>query len=721
MATKIVINIESLRGVAGNMRTLATQVEGKKDTLYSRGSSLDTVGTDSLSTVADDVQSLKDHATALDARVDLAILHNSGDGKNVPETGNISYTVEGEDSAKPEDVERELGVAIAGLGEDIATSEYQEGDPRVELLRSKMQTWNANTNVMGATFDSWGPEGTLAVTTAVGDHVGYAYRASEEQSEIAQKTLNLLKSGMNTATSGWADSKAEKFGRDMIDVSVTGWSSGSPYDQRFGLYLPREAMAFLTHRNIGASDAFILGAMEQADKYDQEYAEHMGGGSPWDTMNGPSRFLPAMIDEGDAEWAFDVPTNLLHDLSIRPEASFEFFSADDSRSEYWVTKRDYSDDFTAVAAALDAASTDWRVTSSHPEEAAEIAALAINGLGSRDDFGHVEHPLWPDEITGVGAAGSLGHILSTYIEGMNYSIIDNEYTNILNHAEPRDDMYGNELPAMPRFNVDKLSNVLNVVGRDGGAFLELRGAQNRYQDQIIRPGMTEDQFKNAAQDLGKVEGYVAYVIGTGRIDDAKAHDKYMKAWIDLAGKPASELTGLASKFGPGPVGKAAGWGSEALVNHLATQAETTWANETPGTIEDMNQQAHVAQAQFARNLLMSADADGLAGYQNGSAPLSQNNEAAVKNDDGSYRLMTREEYDALTEEAQAPTRGKDESDAEFSERERKADAARERLTKVNNDMTDIAKGERGYMNMITREDVEEAYKNAFLSYFPEEE
>ena len=168
------------------------------------------------------------------------------------------------------------------------------------------------------------------------------------------------------------------------------------------------------------------------------------------------------------------------------------------------------------------------------------------------------------------------------------------------------------------------------------------------------------------------------------------------------------------------IGKAAGWGSEALVNHLATQAETTWANETPGTIEDMNQQAHVAQAQFARNLLMSADADGLAGYKNGSAPLSQNNEAAVKNDDGSYRLMTREEYDALTEEAQAPTRGKDESDAEFSERERKADAARERLTKVNNDITDIAKGERGYMNMITREDVEEAYKNAFLSYFPEE-
>ncbi|MCR2053709.1 hypothetical protein NSA19_12850 [Actinomyces bowdenii] len=727
MATKIVIDIEALRGVAGNMRTLATRVEGKKDTLYSRAMSLDTVGTSSLSTVAEDVQSLKDHATALDARVDLAILHNSGDGKNVPETGTISYTVEGEDSAEPEDVERELGVAIADLGDDIATSDYQEGDPRVELLRSKMQTWNANANVMGATFDSWGPEGTLAVTTAVGDHLGFVYDASEEQTEIAQKTLELVKSGLGTATQEWSDAKAEQFGRDMVDTAVRGYSSPE-YQRRFGVVPPRDAMAYIAYENTSASGAFVLGAIEQATIHEKKYRELTGqeeGSGLWGySASHPPQFLQAMVGGINLDQAMDIPANLLGDLAHHPEESFRFFDEDHERAEYWVIDRKYKDDFNAIGEALETASTDPRVRYNHSKGAAEVAALAINGLGSRSDFGESGQ----NPPGGMAAADSVGRIVSTYVEGMNRSITDGDTS-----AQPwdlksyrADDVEGSDrTPLLPKFDSVGLGNVLNVIGRDGGAFLELRRAQNAYQEEVIRPGMGDQQFKDAAEHLGKVEGFVARTIGTGEIKDAQAHDAHMKAWIELGGKSASEIAGIGASYAPPGVGTAISWGSNQLINDLAKKAESSWANTTAGTVAEQNRQAEVAQNQFVRSLLMSADADGLAGYQNGEKPLSaatydedghlvEGNPAAVENPDGTFRLMTRQEYDTMVSEVQNMSKKDGETDTEFNARK---EAAQKRLDEVNSDLYEIAGDESGYLNMITVGESQRAYKDSFLDFY----
>ncbi|CAM3107606.1 DUF6571 domain-containing protein [Actinomyces slackii] len=397
---------------------------------------------------------------------------------------------------------------------------------------------------------------------------------------------------------------------------------------------------------------------------------------------------------------YDAPASLIKDLSYHPTQAYDFFIEDAERAKYWVTERKYNDDFAAISQALETASTSYNVVKNHPRGAAEIAALAVNGLGGRRDFGYVDNPhLTKDTVEGVAAAGALAHILKTYIQGMNYSIFDNEDTGNLRKVSEDHDVNNNPLGIMPRFDVDRLSEVLNIVGRDGGAFLKLREAQNSYQEKMIHKDMTNPEFNDASQRLAKTEGFVASSIGTGQIKDAQAHDAYVKAWVDLAGAPVSELTGLASKYA-GPAAPVAGWASDKMIDDLKSRAEKKWADSTAATTADMEKQANIAMQQFTRSLLLSADADGLNGYQKGVESLGSSNESAVQNPDGTYRLMTRAEYNDLVERARTDS------------------AAAETLDKVNSDLLDVAGNNAGFLPAgATRGDVEGSFKDPFSKYY----
>ncbi|CAM3107631.1 hypothetical protein ACSL103130_11865 [Actinomyces slackii] len=242
------------------MRTKATDVEFRGSNLSLGADSLETVSSTSLSTLATEVQTLRDHATALDARVDMAIIHNTGDTGNVPQTGTLSYEVPGKDSTDPVAVQQQLGTTIGQFGGEIASSGHKRNDPRIAVLESYMGKWNANQTVMGSMYDELGEEGTLALTTTVGLHTGVRPGSSDEQVATAKKTLELLKAGLNTATSGWSDEKAEKFGKNLIDVAVNGVSSNSRYAKVSSGGPLTEALAFLVYNNSEASGSFIYGA-----------------------------------------------------------------------------------------------------------------------------------------------------------------------------------------------------------------------------------------------------------------------------------------------------------------------------------------------------------------------------------------------------------------------------------------------------------------------------
>ncbi|BDA64993.1 hypothetical protein [Actinomyces capricornis] len=93
------------------------------------------------------------------------------------------------------------------------------------------------------------------------------------------------------------------------------------------------------------------------------------------------------------------------------------------------------------------------------------------------------------------------------------------------------------------------------------------------------------------------------------------------------------------------------------------------------------------------------------------------NPAAVENPDGTFRLMTRQEYDAMASEVQNMTKNDGETDAEFNA---KKEAAQKKLKDINSDLRGIAGVESGYRNMVTVGDVESAYKGSFVDFYDPE-
>ena len=59
--------------------------------------------------------------------------------------------------------------------------------------------------------------------------------------------------------------------------------------------------------------------------------------SLWNWTGRP-RILPGMVNEADQDWAFDIPSIIMHDLGDHHRASYEFFNGDDNRVAYWYNK-----------------------------------------------------------------------------------------------------------------------------------------------------------------------------------------------------------------------------------------------------------------------------------------------------------------------------------------------------------------------------------------------
>ncbi|RAX20657.1 MULTISPECIES: hypothetical protein [unclassified Actinomyces] len=641
--TLVKVNIEDLRSAATSLSGLADSVEDLYDTSASEGRRL-YLSTSSLAEVPGYVESLQDESTFLSAKVDWIVLINSDSEGNLPESGEVSYEVDGEDPDTLEEMETALGEAIASLGTDIATSDYEKGDPRLEPLSKYLDTWGGNENVNAALFSSLGPDGTLALTEAVGNHVGLAYGASDSESEMAQKTLAQLKEGLEIATKQWEPDYAQQFGADLVEAAAYP----DPDSSYYRLENRNESLTYLLY-DTTAGNKFILGTAEKMDELQHE-ADERGMPSPWN-WGTPSRFLPAMINEADEAWALDIPSIIMHDLGGHPYASYEFFSGDDGRVDYWAGQYAYdSGDLSGIAAALDSASTSPYLMRAHKQETASIAARGLEALAGRDDFG-VER-----SQRGVEGAQSLEHILETYMD----SLVDT-YADSLSRPGGSDLTYdlttaaGQTIADSPWFSEETLDAVLGVVGRDGQALIDLRTAVNSAELKSVPQGTTRDQLTVIANDWGATEGGIANAIGTGAIDAEKSNDEYAQAWIDLAGKPASELAGLIKTFAPPGTTKGAGWASDALINHLQQEASNTWASNADAETDRQEVIADEAYRSYMRRLLWAADTAGLNGYQdpNSGQELNSDSITSVQEPDGTYRLITPQEYERLSDEDKA--------------------------------------------------------------------
>ena len=714
--TLVKANLEDLRSTASTLGEVATCVEDRHDALRNKAASLVLSSTFPLEILTVYVEGMRKRARFLRLKADWLEIVNTGDDGNVP-TGDVSYEVLLDDTADLASMEVWLGEAIAELGGKLATSDYKEGDPRLDSLHRYMKQWENNGTVMAAVYSNLGPEGTLALTDAIGKHVGLTSGASQEESETAQTLLREIKRGLVLASHQWSSSEAEEFGQNLVQAARYMDSSSEYYEPGVTRL---EALTWLMYNNAG-SESFVLGAAEKMHEIQQQ---DVANGAPWWSWSwtGPSQYLPAVIDLDSSPWALDLPSVILHDLGSHPIAAYKFFADDHGRLTYWAGDYDYSRagppaDYSGIASALDAACTEPRNIKEHPQEAAEIASIGLNTLASRSGFGESSGG---GSILGVETAGSLGHILSTYVAGLNESI-HLEWTvagvdpkgSVVNVSIPGTSGEP-QFPSQPLFDTESvLPRVLNIVGQRGRPFLDLRAAQNAYQGRVLPDAVNAGTFTDTAERLAETEGYIASAIGTGKIDKAAAEDDYAKAWIDLVDVPATKLAQLASAFAPPGTSGAANWASDKMVSTLSDYATRTWASNTDRAVSDANKQSKESRLEFVRALMFSADEQGLLGYQHDHGELNPDSPAVRKKPDGTYRLITRDEYSEMVEAASKDSSGE----------------AQHKLDQANTDLRGLMTTDEGYGYMSdskadgglggtkpTEDDLESAYNNMFSKY-----
>ncbi len=148
--TKVTVDIEQLRGAATSLSSAATTIEEKYNTLTKSANEV-YVPTYALILVLGYVEDLRNKSKTLDAKVDLAILVNSGDTGNVPESGSISYEVSGNEPTDLEGMQTAIGEAMADMGQDMASiNGGAEDDPRIALMKTYLEKWGSNENTAGA-------------------------------------------------------------------------------------------------------------------------------------------------------------------------------------------------------------------------------------------------------------------------------------------------------------------------------------------------------------------------------------------------------------------------------------------------------------------------------------------------------------------------------------------------------------------------------------------
>ncbi|RAX20655.1 MULTISPECIES: hypothetical protein [unclassified Actinomyces] len=508
-------------------------------------------------------------------------------------------------------------------------------------LSSFLETSCDDSDALAAMFSGLGADGTLALTEAVGDHVGLTHRASDAESELARKTLGQLKRSLGAASKKWELGYARRFGADLVEAAAYP----DPASLYYQLGNRNESLAYLLYDASGANDELILGA---ADKMDRIQRQAAAAGYPHDwAWNGRPRFLPGMVEEADEDWAHDIPTIIMHDLGAHGRASYKFFTGDDGRVEYWVGEHVYDGDLSGIAAALDSASTTTDFMTIDRQACANVAAFGIEAMARRKDFGvkRVKHGK-----RGVEGAQSLEHILEAYMDSLivSYATGGWEYpgTYTLTTAT------GQKIPNSPWFNRMSLDVILGVIGRDGRAMIHLRTAVNNAELNSLPPGSDEEDLTIFADYWAEVEGGTTNAIGTGGIRGAANPDyRFAQAWTDLANKPASELAELAQQCVSDAFDNAAVCDSSTLIDLLKDDT-SLWRNGDDNTDEKRRAIRNAAYSSYMRRMLWAADAAGLNGYQDPDSghTLDSYSTATVQDPDGTYRLITPQEYEHLSDE-----------------------------------------------------------------------
>lgn len=605
---QVKIDYKALQGAIGKLDTLAGAIDSERRAAC-QGTPI-ALPTLSDGTLGRTAAWLRDQKPMLDGLHDIALLL-ADKGATV-----ASFTV----GNSVKDIKALLGTTLADKAHDVHFFPGQD-ESAAKAYLAVFQKWSHDPATMAAFQGALGPEGSLRVLnqwaeTPVGAQVTDTQRAFVEA----------MKASLQAATGpgGFSDEEARAFAHGLVAEATR-----DPEDLvGRGAYNPSGALAYLL-RDGHFSDAFIGTALDDLDQYERQ--DHGGAAKLWGGRpdNGVdfAQFMP--WGDGSPYDNLDPVASAMSAVAHNPSVALGFFSNDDGkppRAEYYIKERNWDQDcFDGISAALDAATTDPSLlhgSAQQQHDAAVLASKTVEYFAQRKYADDIPGMLarWPDN----GAAEDLGHILSTYMAGVDRGLDNSDTVTPGVASSVWSDTFRAHLSNVPLFDQDSLKKFLLIGTATDQGLAEVTHGMNQYRGQVLgalADGMDghvdKDALRGAIERDARLQGFLLNTLGDDKVHDAHVQDERTKATIDMLSDvvdvvPVPGMSKLAEGVGKDAISMvidhAKGAGFDSLEDHLA--------HAEKDTVTDMNnlaestlhrEQFTVASLLYSHGLAKDAD------------------------------------------------------------------------------------------------------------------
>jgi len=546
------MDVGELRGVVSDLKSFWDKAMTEW-TEVGNASSRALADTGTMSTaLSTHLTALSDQWKDLQARIDLAVLVNTGDDGHVP-SGVLQYTLPGSDESL-EAVKQALGKELAEYSRTDRARTDTDGQ---KVLDGLLDRYDDDQLIMSAFLDDLGPNGLFDLMTETAGYMGV------DERDLRLSILEHLKHGLGTADAGWPPSRSSAYAKSLVDAAT---DPGDDYNDKWSDY--SSALSFLLYDS-SYSDAFLTAAADGIDAYERVASDGRPG--LWmGRMMGPNKW-GAYFPEDAISASWDPSVSLMTALAHNADVSLDFFGEGGGhgkptdREMYWIHDRTWSDDqFSALSGALDAATTDPGILRD-PTKAAEAATLAshsVNLLGHRPG---IDGDTLTGDMGGTDAAQHLAHILATYMYGADVSAGNRSPVDWnQGDASTVQVTFADGQTVTPFFNRDSLMKFVALASGTKDGMTTLRGGLDAYADRKYRLALDSldlgtdagrENWSLALQDQGSLEGLFVKAVGDSAIAKAKGDDETRKFWISLAsdGVGLIPFGGLVTKAGGGAV------------------------------------------------------------------------------------------------------------------------------------------------------------------------
>lgn len=566
---RVSIDVGALRGVVSTVNTFATTASTESQAVTSMASWART-DAPSLSGVAAMVTRVKDRATELSDRVDLAILVNGGDEGF---SGTVSYDIPYDTgSSTRRMIGEQLAVQFANLPDNPTAEELA----RLQDLAGILGRHSDDDWVLGNMFEDLGPEGTLSVATQL-DTLFDNWDQGDAQ--YTDDTWPNAPDGSDMHLTEYIR-EVQQSVMETFGTALGNATNGSYLPSDFGTQLATYAT-----ENRGANPWALSQTLRFGD-YEAEFLTDIGdhlyefeiendtGLGLWGPMMGDERPL---LGTSDQDGYYDPFVGLFSAMSRTPEAALEFFAADgmtDERVSYFVEDRTFKPDGgNTLFEALDAGTTTFREPGDGGQSAraAWLMSQVVDELAARDG-----DPAIPD-----GAKDSLGHMFATYI--VDVDAVAQGADRDPNWYDPQETQpWMADLPLGAGFSREDLNEVLSEVLTDPEAVEQIGNAAREWNG--YRIGMAAEGYdgsdggsagvRSALYNGSLLNGYVLGNMEVGTEDAATDADERAQMYIGLAG----DLAGLVPLPGANFTGDFVGFLADQAINQGKDFAEGEFAD-----------------------------------------------------------------------------------------------------------------------------------------------